>query len=228
MKAWVSILFAIVMSVIVSPVLGQAMDIKSFARQVYIEGVPYEEATRFEPATAVPTLLEMLADSKEEEYWSNIVITLGMLGDERAVDPLIRFLEQDLSGRPLSHAHYVAKTRVLMALGYLINKSGSQKALAYLKDSVKPTIWGERNTKWTSPYHAKADDRNQRLSKMAIIGLALSGHPAAAETLRSLQKPAISEVDRKFQTQVSALISEALSSHERISREGLASYYRNK
>ncbi len=224
MKALISILFAIAMGIVVSPVLGQAQDIRSFVRQVYIEGVPYEEATLFDPATAVPTLLDMLADPSEEEHWPNIVITLGMLGDDRAVDPLIRFLEQGIPGRRLSHAHYVAKTGVVMALGYLINQSGSQKALAYLKGSVKPGVWRERNTNWTSPYHATFDARNLQLSKMALLGLALSGHPSAAETLRSLQRPAISEVDRKFQTQVSAVVSEALSAHATISWEGLASY----
>jgi hypothetical protein len=228
MKTLISILFAIAMGIVVSPVLGQAQDITGFVRQVYIEGVPYDEATRFDPMTAVPTLLDMLADPSEEEYWPNIVITLGMLGDGRAVDPLIRFLEQGTPGRRLSHAHYIAKTGVVMALGYLINWSGSQKALAYLQDSVRPGIWRQRNTNWTSPYHANFDGRNLQLSKMAILGLALSGHPSAAETLRSLQRPAISEVDRTFQTQVSAVVSEALSTHTTISTEGLASYDRRR
>jgi HEAT repeat protein len=228
MKALISILFAIAMGIVVSPVLGLAQDVKSFVRQVYIEGVPYDEATLFDPATAAPTLLEMLADPSEEEHWPNIVITLGMLGDERAVDPLIRFLEQGIPSQRLSRAHYIAKTGVVMALGYLINQSGSQKALAYLKDSVKPGIWRERNTNWTSPYHATFDARNLQLSKMAILGLALSGQPSAAETLRYLQRPAITEGDRKFQDQVSAVISEALSAYETISREGLMSYDRRR
>jgi len=64
------------------------------------------------------------------------------------------------------------------------------------------------------------------VGRMAILGLALSGHLEAAETLRSLQRPVITEGDRKFQTQVGAVISEALSAHETISREGLVSYDR--
>lgn len=90
MNALRSTLFVITLSNFVSPVLGQETDISNFARQVYIEGVPYEEVIRFDPATSVPVLLEMLTDANEDEYWTNIVITLGMLGDERAVDPLIR------------------------------------------------------------------------------------------------------------------------------------------
>lgn len=112
-----------------------------------------------------------------------------------------------------------------MALGYLVNKSGNQKALTYLKESVKPAIWGERKMKWTSPFHANVDDRNQRLSTMAILGLALSGHPSAAETLRSLQTPTTTEADRAFQNQASPVIAEALGAHKTISRDGLARYY---
>ena len=47
-----------------------------------------------------------------------------MLGDERAVAPFIRFLEQDDAGKRLSRPHFVAKTGVLMSLGYLIKQNG--------------------------------------------------------------------------------------------------------
>lgn len=223
MKALSSILYAIAISVIASPVFAQEQDIKSFVGQIYVEGMPYEEAILFDPAEAVPTLLDMLADPNEEQHWPNVVITLGMLGDERAVEPLIQFLEGD-PGKRLSRAHYIAKTGVVMALGYLINKNENQKALTYLKDSVKPGVWAKRKTNWVSPYHANADDRNSQLSKMAILGLALSGHPSARDTLQALRRPAISQADRKFQARVGDVISEALNTHETVSREGLISY----
>lgn len=203
---------------------GQRTDIKDFVRQIFIHGVPYEEASKYD-STVVPVLLEMLTDPAEEEHWANIVVTLGMIGDERAVDPLIAFVEKDVGGT-LSHSHYIAKTSAVMAMGYLINKSGSEKTLAYLKDSLKPEVWGDRKTTWTSPYHATVGDRNARMTKMAIVGLALSGHPAAAQALRSLQKPATTEAGKRFQAQVSDVVSEALRSHEMISKEGLAGYYR--
>jgi HEAT repeat protein len=207
---------------------GQQADIRTFVRQIYFEGVPYEEATSFDSASAVPVLLNMLADSKEEEYWPNVVITLGMLGDERAVAPLIRFLEQDGSGNPLSRPHYVAKTGVPMALGYLINKRRSQAALAYLKDSVRPGIWRERKLSWASPHHPNEDDRNLQLSKMAILGLALSADPSAAETLRSLQKPAINDDEKRLQARYKDVIVEALNEHRIIATEGLAKYDRRR
>ena len=223
MKALISMLYAIAMGVIAGPVFAQEQDINSFVRAIYMEGVPYSEATLFDPADAVPALLDMLADPNEEQHWPNVVITLGMLGDARAVEPLIQFLEED-SGKRLSRPHYIAKTGVVMALGYLINKKENQQALAYLKDSVKPGVWAKRKTNWVSPYHANADDRNSQLSKMAIIGLALSGHPSARDTLQALKTPATSRADRRFQTQVSDVLSEAINAHETIRREGLISY----
>jgi len=236
MRVLGSILSAVIVTVAVGAMPGQAQqekarqasDIRAFVHEVYIEGVPYEEAIRFDASTAVPILLSMLADPKEEDYWPNIVITLGMLGDERAVEPLIKFLEQDVPGGRLSRSHYIAKTGVLMALGYLINKSGSQKVLTYLRDSVKPNIWKERKLGWASPYDGDAEARDLQLSKTAILGLALSGHPSAAEALRSLQKPAKTEMEKRFQDRVSAVVAEALSAHRTISAEGLARYDRKR
>lgn len=223
MKVLISILYIIAVSMTISPALAQEQNIQTFIHQIHMEGVPYEEAARFDPVDAVPTLLDMLADPNEEPYWPNVVITLGMLGDARAVEPLIEFLGKD-TGKQLSRSHYIAKTGVVMALGYLINKKENQKALAYLQDSVKPEIWAKRKVSWASPYHANLDDRNNQLSKMAILGLALSGHPSARETLQALQRPGISQADRKFQSRVGNVISEALNEHDKIAREGLINY----
>ena len=59
---------------------------------------------------------------------------------------------------------------------------------------------------------------------MAILGLALSAHPSAAQTLRSLQKPAANETEKALQARLKDVITEALRAHETISKEGLASF----
>ena len=61
---------------------------------------------------------------------------------------------------------------------------------------------------------------------VAILGLALSGRPEAAQALRALQQPATTEPQRAFQAQVSDLVSKALEEHQRIATQGLANYYR--
>jgi len=104
--------------------VGQPMDIKEFVRKVYIHGVPYEKASKYD-ASMAPTLLKMLKDPREQDHWSNIVITLGMIGDESAVEPMIQFIEK----RKVQRSG-------MMGLGYLVNKSGNQRALEYLIASL--------------------------------------------------------------------------------------------
>jgi hypothetical protein len=161
-------------------------NVKRFVRQVFVHGVPYDQASEYD-SSAVPTLLEMLNDSAEEAYWPNIVVVMGIIGDESAVDPLISFIEEDIEddieGR-LSREHYAAKTSALMALGYLINKTGNQQALDYLKESVDPQVWAARDITGTAPFQVSTTERNRDLSKYSILGLAVSGHPEAAEALR--------------------------------------------
>ena len=210
-----------------APTLGAGaspVPIQDFVRQTFIHGVPYAEASRYN-GSAVPTLLTMLQDPKEETSWANIVITLGMIGDERAVDPLIAFLSKE-EPEPLSHAIYTAKSSVPMALGYLINKSGNKKALAYLKDHVYPDGWEKDQLKWRSPYHANTEARDQQLSTMCVLGLALSGHPEAKEALREMKKPAKTDAAVKFQRQVGGIVDEAIQANDTIAKEGLGGYYR--
>ena len=213
---------------VVTPRPGQIAtsrtDAREFVRRIYFEGIPVEASRRLDPDTAVPTLLGMLADPREERYWSNIVITLGMMGDERAVEPLMQFLEQGPAGQRLSSHHFVAKCRVLMALGYLVNRNGNQKALDYLKSSLNPGQWQRRGLKWVSPHHPSADGRDYQLTDMSILGLALSGRPEAGEALHALQQPATNAADKQFRARVSDVVQTALSAHGEIARDGLVKY----
>lgn len=97
--------------------------------------MPYEKAVKYD-ASVVPTLLEMLNDPTEQDYWSNIVVTLGMIGDESAAEPMIEFIEKGKEGTPM-RSQYRAKTSAIMALGYLINKSGSPRVLRIPEDGPR-------------------------------------------------------------------------------------------
>jgi hypothetical protein len=120
------------------PSAAQDINVRDFVRQTFIHGVPYEDASRYGPA-AVPILLGMLADAAEQEHWTNIVGVLGIIGDERAVDPLIAFaaarLEEPL-GRPIRR-----EVQCPLALGYLVNKNRNERALSYLVESLDPNVW---------------------------------------------------------------------------------------
>jgi HEAT repeat protein len=200
------------------------MDIQSFVAQVFIHGVPYEEASKYDSAV-VPTLLKMLEDPKQEAHWANIAVVLEIIGDERAVQPLIAFIEKGVDGK-MSNDFYTAKTSALMGLGYLVNKTGNENVLNYLKKGMAPQMWDAKAMNGISSFQASKAERNMDLSKYAVLGLALSGKPAAAEAIKSLQKPMAIAADRAFQAQMGDVVTEALKANEEISQKGLVMYYR--
>ncbi len=215
----------------------ELMDIKEFVRQLYIHGVPYEEASKYD-ASVVPTLVKMLNDSSEQAYWSNIVVTLGMIGDESAVEPMIEFIEKSKKGK-LNRNQRRAKTSAVMSLGYLINKSGNQKALEYLTTTLSPEARAESPRAGASPLAATAAKRGEDLSKYAVMGLALSGSQKAAEALKSIRKSQQSGDHRAAAPMaavrvspsgfdVGEMLDEALRANEEIADKGLTEYYGGK
>lgn len=187
------------------------MDVRDFVQQTFIHGVPYEEASRY-GSSAVPTLLAMLRDPAEEQYWPNIVVVLGMIGDEQAVEPLISFIQSFIQPSGQDERADVAWLHH--------QQDGQSEALNYLRESVRPETWTERFVAGIAPFQASMAERNNDLSTHAILGLALSGRPEAAEILRSLQQPTGTDAQGAFQAQVSDLVSEALKENQKISSEG--------
>ncbi|MCS6288213.1 MAG: matrixin family metalloprotease [Nitrospira sp.] len=212
--------------------LQQASDkrsrtVREFVRQVFIHGVPYEEARKF-GLEDVPTLFEMLNDEGEQEYWANIVVVLGIIGDEQTPDRLIQFIEGN-GDEAISPAQYRAKTSAIVALGYLVNKAKSLKALSYLQNKVNPQKWQEeKKVLWRSPFQASMTARDEQLSSMAILGLALSGSEEASKTLEAMKQPASSDSAEKFQRQVGPLVQEAMRTNKLVRERGLSEYYRKR
>ena len=200
------------------------LGIEAYVRQVFIRGVPYEETRDNYSVADVPVLLAMLNDSDEAAYWANIVVVLNIIGDETVVEPMIEFIEAD-SGNELSYEQYVAKTSALMSMGYLVNRTGNEQALAYLIESANPSVWPERGAESVGPFQATVVESNQDLSKHAILGLALSGTAESAEALRLFQQGEGTGSDDEFQAAVESFISDALEANVQIQENGLEQYY---
>jgi len=200
------------------------MDIKDLVRK---NGVTYELANKYD-ASVVPILLEMLEDPAEEDHWPDIVGVLATVGDERAVDPLLAFIEREvyLVDGKMSQSNYFGKVRAITGLAGLVDRTGSEKALNYLKEGVNPEIWESRIRRGIGPFQDSMAERNMSFSIDAIIGLGLSGNSSAAETLRSLQEPVDTETKRVFQSRASSTVSEALKSNKEISSIGATNFYR--
>lgn len=226
----VRLLGGVLAFLIALPVIGDSSDIRSFVHQTYIGGVPYTEVAKMSTGEAMPVLLEMLNDPLEEEYLPNIVVTLGMLGDDRTVAPLIGFISRPESRWELSRSQSTAKTSAVMALGYIVNKTGNAQALAYLEEGINPQVWEGRNLQWTSDFYPSTVERNNQMAIMSILGLGVSGNPEAGKILRELQQPAPASrtgaaVSQALPTLDSSIVNEALKAHEDISRNGLKQYY---
>ena len=192
----------------------QQMDIRNFVHETYIEGMPYDAALAY-GSGAVTTLLEMLNDPAEAPYRANIAVALCIIADERAVEPVISLIEEPVEGE-LSAQQYRAKASAVMALGYLVNKSGNDRALQYLLRSADPDAWSERGMLQPS-----MQERSVDLSTQAILGLALSGRPEATDALNSVPKDKF----LAFQPAVSEFVEAALAAHQQVAQEGLSEYY---
>ena len=207
-------------------ILQDTMAIDDFVKQRFVRGVPYEEALKYSEKQ-VPGLLLMLSDAANIDYWSNIVVTLGIIGDERAVAPLIELIRADHEG-VLSVEHYTVKTSATMALGYLINKSGNREALNFLKDSLNPHSWDESQPGWDSPFQQDQVGRNIQLSSIAVLGLTLSGHPEAVKALQGLKAPVETEEEKILPAQISHTLDQVIGDCEAIAKDGLLQYYRER
>lgn len=203
---------------------SEPLPVEEFVRQGFIGGVPYEETRNNYNESDVPVLLEMLANPDEELHWANIVITLNITGDEDVAGPIINFIN-DGSERPLSQPHYAAKTSALTSFGYLINHTGSDRALTYLIESLDPAVWQERPQTGISPFQTTLEETYLDLSKNAILGLALSGNPGAAGALRTLLESDLTGQQATFRDNNLETIREAITTNEQIAEIGLVNYY---
>jgi HEAT repeat protein len=190
-------------------------DIKAFVRVLYDHGVPYTDAIRFDKGV-VPILIGMLNDPSERKWWDNIVVTLGYIGDEHAVDPLIDFLERDVKGE-LEPEVWSAMLSVHRALGN-IAAQGSDKALNYLITSTTPETWQAKALPW-KVQGLSGEKLHTPLIKSAIVGLGISAHPRAIQVLQQMQTSADIPEWRK------QVASSALRLFGRIKAEGRVSVF---
>lgn len=225
-------LLAVVVALL-SPTLDAAAattpeQVRKFVHAVYIEGVPYEQASQLAPDVALPVLEQVLRDPREEEFWANAAITIGMIGHDQGVDLLMEFITRREAKPKLSHAQTVAKTSAVMALGYIVNKTGNRKALDFLKTGVDPKTWRTRKLAWTGEFHGTGKERDKQLAVMAALGLGVSGNPEAAQILRSLGETPKTRQMRALKRalpEIDNVADEALKANNVIASKGIQNYY---
>jgi HEAT repeat protein len=196
-----------------APARPAAMDVYQVVRTTYYHGIPYELAHGLGPE-AVPTLLELLGREEEREHWANIVLVLGMIGDDRATEPLIDFLERRFTGE-VDPATYRALLEVPASLGFLA-RDPSSRAFAYLRDGTSLEAWQDKGLRWTLPA-LRDEDRAVLMVRRSITGLGLSGSEAAREHLKAIER---SPEYSRLRQYVEDNVTEAIQTNERIQSLG--------
>jgi hypothetical protein len=205
-------------------------DVREFVSQHWIQGIPYETASQYTEADA-RLLLEWLVNEPDnhEEFLAEIVTTLCFIGSEVAVQPLIDFAESARASR----AAFKAKHAVLIHLGDLVNKSGSQAGLQFLTavatDVAKAKALAAPRVDVVAAEAAvagvdalSAEEIAAELAVSATFGLALAGMPAAEQAINGLKNDA-----RAFAA-VNRAAVEAAEISAKVRAAGQKAYYQTR
>jgi len=205
--------------------------LQDFVSQVFIEGLPYEEAIAYGPA-AVPELIASLRDPRQEAKWPNAAVMLAMIGGPAAFDAVTAFIKDPGPGELTPHRNW-ARENAVMALGYYANTPSGKRALTYLRESLTPNIWKQRGVRGAigsrSPAKSGAETEGDEgdivddmLTQYALIGLALSGTPegkAAITAYGRMQGRTASQRE---------MLKELLREHALVAQKGIAAYDKDR
>ena len=193
------------------------LPVEKFVRQIFLHGVPYVEANKYDPSAAVPKLTEMLVDPDEKAHWSNIVVTLGIIADqeglEDAITAILTFVFLKLEEGQPSLPDFRAKTSALMAIGYWINKSENEepnKILIQLLSDVidESNLVGKSSNEKPDDYSNKGlPERSRNPDQRGETKMTLNTHIRPLTEIFS----ALEEDELKRQVGRTAIIGLALS-----------------
>ncbi|MFN8455675.1 MAG: hypothetical protein U0401_13580 [Anaerolineae bacterium] len=184
-------------------------DVVSFVKILHIHGISYEQARQFGPEAA-PILLDLLADPDNAPYATNIVVTLGFLGQPRARQPLLDYLTQTQG--EVSLDQYRGLLAVPFALAQLAHQ-GDVSALEYLLKASQAGYWNPQTLPWTFNSQTPA----QNLSHQTLLALGVSGLSQAQARLEEItrQRSLTAQADHEVLTQ-------ALALNRQVQQEGMA------
>ncbi len=203
----------------------QLPPVREFVTQIYFHGLPLDQAARYGDEQ-VDLLVAMLNDPDQVLYHENIALTLGMIGSARAADALISYIgspppptEDPLIAR---QAHK-GKVGAVVALGYLVNLSESERALAFLTGFTSPAVLAESVSRRSAIDNAAGAE----LRKYALIGLGLSGNERAAEHLEMLSRMSSTIVPQGTTPafDFTGILDQSMRFNEEVSEEGIVEYY---
>lgn len=205
-------------------------DVRDFVTRHWVEGVPFELASQYLEKDA-RKLLDWLVNEPEqhEEFLSQIVATLGHIGSEIAIEPLIDFVRSPRTGR----AVFNARNAALLRLGDLMNRSGSRAALDFLLEVAGDKKVASALAAPQASAEARAavqagvvapnlDTLAAELAVSATFGLALAGTPESKQAVEALK------ADPHAFATVNQAAAEAAQIAATVIAKGRHEYYRMK
>ena len=211
--------------------LALPADVRDFVSRHWVEGVPWELASQYGEKDA-RLLLDWLVNEpeKHEEFLTQIVATLGHIGSEIAVQPMIDFVQSARAGR----AVFNAKNTALLRLGDLANQSGSRAALDFLArvagdmDVARALAAPQASAELQAAKAVQGvvaptlETLAAELAVSATFGLALAGTVQTQQAVEALKADA-----NAFAT-VNQAAQEAAQIAETVRSKGRLEYYRMK
>jgi hypothetical protein len=199
--------------------------IATFVRREFFEGVPWAEADQYGPAD-VPFLLGQLRSPSNGVSLPTVVGVLGVIGDTRAVQPLIQFITRHQGA--IGYELYSAKKAALLSLGLIAAQAEAPEALAYLYRGLDPAHW-QSVLRWRLPYAAPAETRDWQMVKAATWGVAVSGRPEAGVALQRLDARLRSRAfaGRTPPNDLDELLQTARDAHRAVAAQGVERFYLN-
>ncbi|MCA9069244.1 MAG: S1 family peptidase [Planctomycetaceae bacterium] len=202
---------------------NEDVPVEEFVKRRYVHGLPWEQAAKYSSKQDVKKLVELLDQEQTAAWHDNIVATLALSGNKKAVKPLLAFIE---SGKDeLSDDAWRAKRTGVMLMGVLVNKTQNKKALKFLQQTAQQDNQAASEYEWTVPGNNETAYRRERLATMAIWGLSLSGQDSAIETLEQLKN----QLPTNFQDESGqAVVNEALAAAKKVKDVGVMNFHVQK
>lgn len=208
------------------------LPVEDFVRQRFVDEWPVLEALKYD-SNAVPTLNRMLLGPKATEempYWGNILITLGLIGNDAALEAIRQYVitpEQF----PTHLYATIARMSALRSLGVWVNQSstrsdgGKTNGSVVISDLVSFINRSGTMKPISLPTDPKViiplpeqQKRKRLMKRSAIWGLALTGNSEAKDALEELNDT-VTDPSLKF------LINDARRVHSDIQKVGLVCHY---
>lgn len=106
-----------------------------------------------------------------------------------------------------------------------IRNTGSEKAEDYLIKGLNPEAWTNRGVTNFPNRFLNIDERNNNLSKYALLGLSLSGTEKAREQLLLLKKQDVKN-SSVFHNDIYQMLDDLLIEHQKVNELGYNEYYK--